>query len=66
MIIIIIMITIIIIIMIIIITIIIIIIINRFFLIIIKHQKAFPVRCSSKGVFCKHAVNLQERTHAEA
>ena len=62
------MITIIIIIMIIIITIIIIIIIiiNRFFLIIIKHQKAFPVRCSSKGVFCKHAVNLQERTHAEA
>ena len=50
----------------IIIIIIIIIIINRFFLIIIKHQKAFPVRCSSKGVFCKHAVNLQERTHAEA
>ena len=27
--------------------------------------KTFPERCSSKGVFCKYAVNLQERTHAE-
>ena len=28
-------------------------------------SKVFPERCSSKGVFCKHAVNLQERAHAK-
>ena len=28
-------------------------------------SKSFPVRCSSKEVFCKHTVNLQERNHAE-
>ena len=28
-------------------------------------SKSFPIRCSSKEVFCKHTVNLQERTHAE-
>ena len=31
----------------------------------VKFAEVVPRRCSSKGLFCKYAVNLQEKTHAE-